>query len=206
MSLRSVSHHIHLLILILASTFALLVSTPSKGYAQDSIQELELNENAYGYHRSHKAGRVFAEIGMGMVGWVISATPLAIGFLDPIFLIAGAVVVDIIVTPITAEMVYQGGRLTGGRAAHWASYAGGYIGFASSFVVGTVGFCFGSDAYLPVVGVLVPVFSLIGSIIGYELSEKAATNRLTSERDKLMQGAAPMRSAPIMITLYTGRF
>ena len=206
MSLRSVSHHIHLLILILASTFALLVSTPSKGYAQDSIQELELNENAYGYHRSHKAGRVFAEIGMGMVGWVISATPLAIGFIDPIFLIVGAVVVDVIVTPITAEMVYQGGRLTGGRATHWASYAGGYIGVASCFLVGTVGLMGGSDGYIWTVAALVPILSFIGSIVGYELSEKTATNRLISERDRLTQGAAPMRSAPIMITLYTGRF
>ena len=207
------THHI-LFIAILSALLSLVALSPSKTFAQDSIDELVTNKNADGYKRSSKTGRVFAELGMGTVGLVTAAAPSALVFLgSAIFfsdagMIAGIGVFELIVTPITAELVYQGGRLTGGRARHWAAYAGGYAGMATGLALGTIGFTFdaGIEGYLIVAGIAVPILSLVGSIVGYELSEKKETNRLKSDRDKLVQSQSQQRSAPIMITLYSGTF
>ena len=203
---------------------ALFASLPSNAYAQDSIAELETNTNASGKKRVSTTGRVFAEIGMGAVGEITAATAsllIAIPLLGilgnsgsdglGILLVGGVIslgVFELAVTPITAELVYQGGRLTGGRSKRWAAYAGGYVGMASALLLGTIGL-FTNDkktSYLIIAGVAIPVLSLVGSIVGYELSDKSETNRLKSERDKLTQATSQQQSAPIMITLYTGSF
>ena len=74
------THHI-LFIAILSALLSLVALSPSKAFAQDSIDELVTNKNADGYKRSSKTGRVFAELGMGTVGLVTAAAPSALVFL-----------------------------------------------------------------------------------------------------------------------------
>ncbi len=193
---------------------AFVAFSPSAGYAQDSIQELETNTNASGKSRTNPHARRAAEFGMGMVGLVTAAASgglVAAGgliFSSDTTLYVGLGVVELLVTPITAGLVYQGGRLTGGRAKHWAPYAGGYIGMASALLVGTIGLTFdaGFKGYAIVAGIAIPIFSLIGSMVAYELSDKKETNRLISERDKLTQSSVALRTPPIMFNLISGSF
>ena len=192
-----------LIILVITVMLAIVALSPATGYAQNSIEELAKHENAAGYDRVGTTGRVFSELGMGFVGIVISAVPLGLGFLHPYFFAVTAPITALIVTPITAEMVYQGGRLTGGRSEHWAVYAGGYAGFGIGLLTALL--MIADYNFIFVTAAAIPIFSLVGSIVGYELSDKKETNGLISERDRLM-GSAPMRSAPIMINLYTGTF
>ena len=193
--------HLHIP-LVMAALLALFAFSPSHAYAQDSIEELVTNKNADGFKRVSTTERVFAEIGMGLTGIVISAVPslTVLGSGGSLFgAIVAVAISELIVTPITAEMVYQGGRVTGGRAERWASYAGGYVGFGLGLLTGLI--ClreFESLWFVPVISI--PVLSLVGSIVGYELSEKSETDRLKRRRDGLV------RSAPIMITLYSGSF
>ena len=188
--------------------------SPSESYAQDSIQELETNTNASGKSRTNPHTRRAAEFGMGMLGLVTSAASgglVAAGgliFPSDTTLYIGIGIFELFVTPLTAELIYQGGRLTGGRAKHWAPYAGGYIGMASGLLAGTIGLTFdaGFKGYAIVAGIAVPIFSLIGAMVAYELSDKKETNRLMSEHDKLMQSSGAVKSTPIMFNLISGSF
>ena len=199
--------------IVMAFLLALFAVCPSEAYAQDSVAELETDTNTWGKKRAHPVGRVFAEFGMGLVGLTTAVAFGGLGYLGfgigYFFGFAGIGWVGIglalaTVTPLTAELVYWGGRLTGGRGVRWPTYVGGYVGFATGALLCLGGFA--SEAMLYVGAIAVPVLSLVGSIVGYELSEKNKTDHLKSERDKILANQSLQASAPIMITLYQGRF
>ncbi len=198
------------LAIMMAALIALFAFSPSEAYAQNSIEELTTNKNADGYDRVSTTKRVFTEIGLGMIssvavpgalfGWTASAGQDA-----KLYLFTLTVAYYFVLTPITAELVYQGGRITGGRGVRWPSYVGGYAGFVTGGVF-CLGGLAGAKPFWIVAAIAAPVLSLAGSIIGYELSEKNETDRLRSKRDKLLANQSRKSSEPIMITLYSGRF
>ena len=201
-------HHIWKIIVVAMLAFVALA--PTMGFAQDSIAELDARKNAAGYDRTNGAGRVFAEIGMGLVGEITLAVPCALvglggaAFMNEYAFFGAMGLFELAVTPLTAEFVNIGGRLTGGRAKRWPVYVGGYVGFGTAIAMGLFGFLNEKMIYVGLIAI--PVLSLVGSVVGYELSDRHETNRLRSERDKLMRNSAPLRSRPIMITLYSGQF
>ena len=205
--------YLHLIfVFIIASRFTWISLSPSTGYAQDSIRELEQNVNASGLTHRGQGTRIFGEAGMGLIG---EAAAVGIGF--GVYVLAtekfnaqwgavwsGIIAAEVLATPLAAGGTYFGGWLSGGRAKPGPVFAGAYIGAAPGLILMGVG-ALTSDACLIIGAIAVPVFSLIGSIVGYEISESKETDRLKSERDKWMQMPS-QRSRPVMINLFSGRF
>lgn len=122
-----------------------------------------------------------------------------------------------LVTPaLMGGGVLLGGWLTGGRGKAWAPFAGAYIGVAPFLVFHLISVIAEPDK--PVVksgldGMFgaalywagVYAIALTGAIIGYEISEKKETDRLKSQRKKMMQEPA-QKSEPIMIQLFSTSF
>ncbi len=205
----------HIFIFIMTAVLVLCIC-PSMGYAQDSISELEKNVNASGKKRTGDSARVAAEFGMGIVGGVASlAVAVGVGCITNSvleghphdmganFVFPALIVLELTSPPLNAGGVYLGGWLTGGRASAGPVFGGAYIGAAVGGVLFGTGWLVHSDILIMVGALAIPIFSLIGSVVGYELSEKHETKRLESERDKLM--LEPV-SQPITIKLFSGTF
>ena len=213
---------------ILLAILVLMALCPSLGYAQDSITELDREVNASGRERTGKTARVFSELGMGLVG---SAT--AAGIAGGVLAIDNAARPDArshqaaffftysMVNPaLTAGGVLLGGWLTGGRGKAWAPFAGAYIGGSLFVIGGLLGLLKDEEFWdKPVLGsgiegiIFTPLFiaalvalPLAGAIVGYELSESHETDRLKSERNKLMQNSSTQTTQPIMFNLLSGSF
>ena len=95
--------------------------------------------------------------------------------------------------------------MAGGRGKAGPVFGGSYIGAAVGWTLCGVGLGVGNDPLMYAGAITIPVLSLVGAVVGYELSERHETNRLKSELNKAAQG--PMdRSRPIMINLFSGSF
>ena len=184
------------ILLIMAAAFALAAFTPSKAYAQESVTELELNCNASGKARTSAAGRVFGEIGLGLLGGIVGAglsiVPMAVGF-DMGSLVISGLVFELITPPLVAGGTLLGGWATGGRGKAWTPFVGAYVGAVPCYAL-----LFAGDTGVIISLIATPILSLVGAIVGYEISEKKQTNRL---EEQLMQ-----TEAPIMINLFSGTF
>ncbi len=212
---------------ILLAILVLMALCPSLGYAQDSITELERNVNASGKERTGKTARIFSELGMGLVGSVatagiaggITAIDWAARPEVPCHQSAFFFTYSLVNPALTAGGVLLGGWLTGGRGKAWAPFAGAYIG-GSLFIIGAllhvldpesrdrpvfvsgIGGIIGNPLYVAALVAL----PLAGAIVGYELSESHETDRLKSERNKLMQNSSTQTTQPIMFNLLSGSF
>ena len=193
---------------VMAAMCSFFALSPNVGYAQDSITELERNVNASGKERTSKDLRVLSELGMGVLG---AGTAFGVSLVTAVFTFNNRIAADIAfhlaLPPLTAGGVYLGGWLTGGRSETWAPFAGAYAGWAAGAIVffslwGYEGFGKPSTGAEIIDAFLVPALTLVGAVVGYELSEKKKTNDLKAQRDRLTQGT----SAPIMIQLYSGTF
>lgn len=196
------------LILVMSAMLAVVFLCPANGYAQDSVSELERNVNASGRTYQGIGVRLTGEIGMGLVG-EISAVVIGGGIFAGFGLwggfFGGILASEIAVTPLTAGGVYLGGWLAGGRGKAGPVFGGSYIGAAVGWTLCGVGLGVGNDPLMYAGAITIPVLSLVGAVVGYELSERHETNRLKSELNKGAQG--PMdRSRPIMINLFSGSF
>ncbi|MBR4985963.1 MAG: hypothetical protein IKY83_09520 [Proteobacteria bacterium] len=192
------------IILMMAVGLAFVSLSPSTGYAQDSIIELERNVNASGREYQGLGARMAGEIGMGLVGELSAAVVgggIALGIMSWGGIFGGLLAAELTVTPLTAGGVYLGGWLAGGRGKAGPVFGGAYAGAAVGWVLLGVGVgC--NDTLMYAGAIVIPVLSLVGAVVGYELSEKYETNRLIAERDKQMQ----QRTVPIMINLFSGTF
>ena len=195
-------------ILVMSAMLAVVSLCPANGYAQDSVSELERNVNASGREYQGIGIRLTGEIGMGLVG-ELSAVLIGGGIFAGFGLwggfFGGILAAEVVVTPLTAGGVYLGGWLAGGRGKAGPVFGGSYIGAAVGWTLLGIGLGTGNDPLMYAGAIVVPVLSLVGAVVGYELSEKHETDKLISERDKMLQG--PMdRSRPIMINLFSGSF
>ena len=180
--------------------------------AQDRVSELEDDVNAAGFTRRSMPLRIGAEAGMGAVGgllpWGLDAAWEAIGD-EPSTLVRS---VEFLAMPaLMTTGVWLGGRWTGGRGHYgWSllgSYVGGVAGFASGTAIlllsGLAPFLSPKD-YSPPDGtelsfVLAYTLPLIGAIVGYELSDHSATEKLKDKR----KGALKSAEEPLMFHLMT---
>ena len=218
-NLHRVKPHVFLILLAILVFMALC---PCLVYAQDSVSELDRNVNASGRERTGVPARVFSEIGMGLVGglvsggisagvFAISPTPKPPSHQHVLFFTH-----ELVTPALMGGGVLLGGWLTGGRGKAWAPFAGAYIGVAPFLVFHLISVIAEPDK--PVVksgldGMFgaalywagVYAIALTGAIIGYEISEKKETDRLKSQRKKMMQEPA-QKSEPIMIQLFSTSF
>ena len=201
-------HRNAFLSLAIAAMLALFAFLPSNAYAQDSIEELEKDTNAGGNKRVATVGRVFGEMGMGLLG-VLGGAAIGVGILEGLNswggLFWGIAIGELAITPLTAGGVYLGGWITGGRGKAGPTFGGAYIGAIPGYVCTIVGLTSSAEGAFYAGLIMTPILSLVGAIVGFELSDKSETDRLKKERDSL-QGPILQRSAPIMVTLYKGAF
>ncbi len=179
--------------------------------AQDRVSELEDDVNAAGFTRRSMPLRIGAEAGMGAVGgllpWGLDAAWEAIGD-EPSTLVRS---VEFLAMPaLMTTGVWFGGRWTGGRGHYGWSLLGSYVGGVAGFASGTlILFLSGPAAFVDpnlfspdrmVLGALLAyTLPLIGAIVGYELSDHSATEKLKDKR----KGALKSAEEPLMFHLMT---
>ncbi len=178
--------------------------------AQDRVSELEDNVNAAGYARRSRPARMGAEAGMGLLsealtfgigsGLTMLVDSFHLGDLPAIIFGSGM----ILVTPaVMAAGVYYGGKWTGGRGSlgwpmltsYLSALAGGSVLLLTGACESAVTMCFRPPEILLYTA---PLWPLLGAIVGYEISDHKATNKLKDKRKGLKQA-----EEPLMINLLT---
>ena len=183
----------------LAMLSALTVGTAA---AQDKVSELEENVNAAGFTRRSMPLRLGAEAGMGLLGEalilgtelyvipLLGIPPWGDEHLPIVTLLAGPAVM--------AGGVALGGRWTGGRGSFGWTILGSYGGLLA--LVGAYNLSnllVGSADWANLISI--PLWSLVGSIVAYEISDRSATNKLKDKR----KGALKSAGEPLMFQLLT---
>ncbi len=193
----------------LAMLSALTVGTAA---AQDKVSELEENVNAAGFTRRSMPLRIGAEAGMGLLGEALTLgggyglgtlvnSVGHLGELSEMLLFSGIILA---VPAVTAAGVYYGGKWTGGRGSLGrpmvASYLSSLVGGSVLLVTGVhncrVTICLDPPEFLLYTA---PLWSLIGSIVAYEISDHSATNKLKDKRKSALKQAGE----PLMFQLLT---
>ncbi len=197
-------------LLLMSAAMAIIFLYPEQSYAQKSVSELEANVNASGRTHLNMGARISGEIGMGLLGAVSALVGGGVIFLATMSFggIAGGILgYELTVTPLVAGGTYLGGWLAGGRGKAGPVFGGAYIGSIPGYVLFVLGITVGTrDALLIASAIATPLLSLLGAIVGYELSEKAQTRRLQDEKNALTAGSTGKLSSPFMINLLSGTF
>ncbi len=183
--------------------------------AQDRVSELEDDVNAAGFTRRSMPLRIGAEAGMGALGGLLplglDEARVAIGGDEPSSFVLS---IEFLAMPaLMTTGVWFGGRWTGGRGHYGWSLLGSYVGGVAGFASGTLMLLVYGVA--PLLLIEPPLFSprdgmtlgfalvyalpLIGAIVGYELSDHSATEKLKDKR----KGALKSAEEPLMFHLMT---
>ncbi len=176
--------------------------TAGTAAAQDKVSELDDNVNAAGFTRRSLPWRLGAEAGMGVAGGL-----LILGLdegLEALEVDHSVRLIEFLAMPaLMTTGVWLGGRWTGGRGSFGWSLLGSYVGGVAGFASGTlILFLSGPAAFVDpnlfspdrmVLGALLAyTLPLIGAIVGYELSDHSATEKLKDKRKGLKQAEEPL--------------
>lgn len=194
-----------------------LLCAISNGYAQTSVTELENNVNRYGKERTSKAIRITSEVGMGLAFGAIQAGVAAgIGAIansyasspndersdSSTFMFTSVLLFELFGPTMIAGGTFVGGKITGSRSDIWPAFVGSYVGATASYLF-LIGF---TDWGIATHFATLPVFSILGAVVGCELSEKKGTQELKKERNKLNMKTKKTRTFEFVPVLYSGTF